>query len=243
MAINFMYKKIGCGLKQSGVTMVEALVAMLLFSVGALGLAAMQLSSFVNSGDSQQRSVAVFKAQELASRIKSNPEELSTYIARVGSSNVSIIGKDTPDTSSYVVCGSSSYTKPAKLCSDSSATQATACTNAQQVNFDLWEIFCDPNTGAAIFTDADNTSLEGSSGLVNLELVLRQNNDTDDGNSDVAIYMEWLSRQGEQETGADTTDVFYGSELCGLDEDGDDIADVVNIDSDLDVYCMRFRVR
>lgn len=241
-----MYKKANNSAKQSGVTMVEALVAMLLFSVGALGLAAMQLTSLVNSGDSQQRSVAVFKAQELANRIKSNPSALATYISTINSNDVSVIGVDDPDNTTYITCGNGAgaIAQPTPLCSDTSTATASACTNAQQVNFDIWEIFCDPNTGAATTVAADGTpASEGSSGLVNLELVLRQNNDAADGNDDVAIYMEWLSRQGEQETGADTTNIFYGSELCGLSEDGDDAADVVNIDSDLDVYCMRFRVR
>jgi len=213
MVINFMYKKANNSAKQSGVTMVEALVAMLLFSVGALGLAAMQLTSLVNSGDSQQRSVAVFKAQELANRIKSNPSALATYISTINSNDVSVIGVDDPDNTTYITCGNGAgaIAQPTPLCSDTSTATASACTNAQQVNFDIWE----NGTPAS----------EGSSGLVNLELVLRQNNDAADGNDDVAIYMEWLSRQGEQETGADTT------------------ADVVNIDSDLDVYCMRFRVR
>ena len=58
--------------KQRGVTLIESVIALLVFSLGALGLTAMQLTSLGASGSSQQRSVVLWKAQEFIDRIKSN---------------------------------------------------------------------------------------------------------------------------------------------------------------------------
>jgi len=69
---------------QRGVTLIEAMISLLIFSVGALGLAAMQLTAITASGDSQQRTMAIWKAQELADRIRSNPNLRQLYVAAIG---------------------------------------------------------------------------------------------------------------------------------------------------------------
>jgi len=52
-----------------------------------------------------------------------------------------------------------------------------------------------------------------------------------DASGDFVVYMEWLSREGENTKGADAVKNI-STQLCGSTE---------NIDSRLDVYCLRFR--
>ena len=53
-----------------GATLVESLIALFVFAIGALGIAALQTTTLVRSDDVKQRSLAIWKAQELADRIK-----------------------------------------------------------------------------------------------------------------------------------------------------------------------------
>lgn len=55
--------------KQRGFTLIEALVAMLILSIGLLGVAAVQVKSIQYSHASYQRSVAVVQANDLVERL------------------------------------------------------------------------------------------------------------------------------------------------------------------------------
>jgi type IV pilus assembly protein PilV len=55
-----------------GFTLVEALVALLVLSIGLLGVAAMQLSSLQANNGAFQRSQATFLAQDIADRMRAN---------------------------------------------------------------------------------------------------------------------------------------------------------------------------
>lgn len=227
---------------QHGVTMIEALVSMLLFSVGALGLAAMQFSAMSTSGDNLQRSVAIWKAQEFADRIRSNPDLASDYVKAIGNTNANkTLGVDSP--ANVIVCGAggTAYAPPAARCADYIDAQGNpqagaVCTDLQQVDFDIWDVFCEPSTGAAVAGTAAAQANQGSVGLTNLEVVLRE----PVLGGDLELYFEWLSREGEA-TAAELGTANIGAELCGLDANGDGNVDVVNVDPRLDVYCLRFR--
>lgn len=92
-----------------GVSMIEVLVAIVIFSLGLLGLALMQLKGANFTKDSAARSVAVLQARSLADRMQANPTGVSDqdYVWTGG----------TPPT--YTDCSS------------------TACTPAQVANNDL----------------------------------------------------------------------------------------------------------
>lgn len=92
-----------------GVSMIEVLVAIVIFSLGLLGLALMQLRGATFTKDSGARSVAVLQARSLADRMQANPQGVSDgdYVWTGG----------TPPT--YTDCSSS------------------ACTSAQVANNDL----------------------------------------------------------------------------------------------------------
>ena len=216
---------------QQGVTLIEAMIALFVFSVGALGLAAMQLSSLTNSGDSQQRSLAIWKAQELADRIRSNPALADDYVIAVNNSTIDNIGVDTA--AGRVTAGAGICLTPAVRCSDyinasGVAVDGVVCTDDETVTFDVWEVICDANSGVV---SAGGAVESGSSGLAELELVLRQNTLAVDGNDDMEIYFEWVSRRSGEISEVSRATV--ETDLCGRED--------VDVDGDLDVYCLRFR--
>ena len=59
-------------LLQRGFTLVEALIALLVLSIGLLGVAGMQLASLQSNYGAFQRSQATFLAQDIADRMRAN---------------------------------------------------------------------------------------------------------------------------------------------------------------------------
>lgn len=60
--------------KNSGITLIEVLIAILIFSTSILGVAAMQASSLKISNNSGSLSVAVFQASNMVDRMLANPQ-------------------------------------------------------------------------------------------------------------------------------------------------------------------------
>jgi type IV pilus assembly protein PilV len=58
---------------QQGFTLLEAMVAMVVFSVGLLGLGALQMAGMTNTQSALYQSVATHLAYDMADRIRSNP--------------------------------------------------------------------------------------------------------------------------------------------------------------------------
>ncbi|WP_346838841.1 type IV pilus modification protein PilV [Microbulbifer sp. SAOS-129_SWC] len=97
--------------KHSGATMIEVLVTILVLAVGLLGLSATQMMSLKNGNNSHQRYLAALAAEEMADRLRANPDgrELGSY-------------------SSKTVDGS-----------ESSVDCSTKCTPAQIASLDLYD--------------------------------------------------------------------------------------------------------
>lgn len=111
---------------QAGSSMIEVLVTLLIFSVGMLGLAAMQLNALQASGDSGQRSQATWIAQDMAERFRANPEgTAATYAAA-------------PNCAQLPVTMCADYFNPGTATKVNAAT----CTAAQMAAFDRWESEC-----------------------------------------------------------------------------------------------------
>jgi len=73
-----------------GFTLLEVMIAMVIFAVGLLGLAGMQSIAFQNEHSSYSRSQAILLAYEIVDRIKANPDGSSAYI--IGANTLTVDG-------------------------------------------------------------------------------------------------------------------------------------------------------
>jgi type IV pilus assembly protein PilV len=67
--------------RQKGFSLIEALVAFLILSVGMLGIASLQTMSLKSGHTAALRTVAVMKADEILESIRSNPTAAMSYAA------------------------------------------------------------------------------------------------------------------------------------------------------------------
>lgn len=65
--------------KNTGFTLIEVLIAMLVMAVGLLGLAGMQAKSLGNNQSAYNRSLATQLAYDLTDRMRANVKGLATY--------------------------------------------------------------------------------------------------------------------------------------------------------------------
>jgi type IV pilus assembly protein PilV len=101
----------GFSFSQGGFTLLEVMIAMVIFAVGMLGLAGIQALSLESSHSSYSRSQAVLLASDMVDRMKANPSALASYVI------------DTATTPSA----------PSPLCN------AAECNNTEMAAFDLWQ--------------------------------------------------------------------------------------------------------
>ncbi len=67
--------------KQKGFSLIEALVAFLILSVGMLGIASLQTMSLKSGHTAALRTVAVVKVDEILESMRSNPTAVASYAA------------------------------------------------------------------------------------------------------------------------------------------------------------------
>jgi len=208
--------------EQLGSTLVESLVSLFVFAVGALGIAALQTTSVVRNDDTSARSAAIWKAQDLVDRMRSSKTVVNTtgrinnYLDAINN-NASNIGMF--NTASEYQCNAVPTSCDTQLCDAD-----------EMVAFDLWDVFCNPSSGLA----SSGGVQTGSSAIRNLEVALVQNG------AEYQLYFEWLNRSAsnsvDEDGGADT-ELGDGTRsvltnLCG---------NVVPVDTRLDAYCVRFQ--
>lgn len=70
--------------KQKGFSLIEALVAFLILSVGMLGIASLQTMSLKSGHTAAMRTVAVVKVEEILESMRSNPTAVASYAAGTG---------------------------------------------------------------------------------------------------------------------------------------------------------------
>ncbi len=94
-----MQKKSLLFLKQQGVGLVEVLIALLVFSIGMLGVASLQVLSTKSSFEAQQRQEAVLLANEIVARMKSSglTFEQARLNANYGDFNTDDVSDSEPD--------------------------------------------------------------------------------------------------------------------------------------------------
>ncbi len=126
-----------------GFTLLEVLVALVIFSVGLLGLAGLQMSSVRSNSSAQYRTQATLVLQDLAERMHANT-------AAVGTNTYSGIDFTTIDCTA----------PPTPYCADSGGTAAAACSPQEMASFDGWMSFCMASNalpGAALAINASGT--------------------------------------------------------------------------------------
>lgn len=234
MIRNISFRSVPFQRFQRGATLVEAMVALFVFSIGALGIAALQVSALVRSDDVKQRSVAIWKAQELVERMKATSSILGPngttdyptglmqlYIDDIGSDKVAPIGLSA--TSGGFSCPAAAVTR----CDDVSSTDAKACDIEDLVAFDVWSTLCDPVSGATLAGDIPDDP--GLNKLKDLDVALLR-----DGSGQMRLYLEWQNRSAEQNEAlkdGSGTPKKLKTDLCG---------DEVEVDANVSVYCLRF---
>jgi len=111
---------------QRGVGLIEVLIALVIFALGVVGMAGLQLGTISVTMDTTQRSFVVAKSQDIADRIRSNGIDPSEYLGIYNAP-----GTNFCDTAAAVTS-----------CADSAGNDADACTPDQLQAFDLFDAFC-----------------------------------------------------------------------------------------------------
>ena len=101
---------------QRGFTLIEVLVAIIIFGAGLLGLARLQALSQENSHKAYLRSQAVFQTQDIADRMRANPQ-----------------GVENGDYNNISASAPGSAPTPNCL------TATSGCTPTELAAFDIWE--------------------------------------------------------------------------------------------------------
>lgn len=111
---------------EAGLGIVEVLLALVILSLGVLGMASLQLTGIKHSTSGYNRLSAVILAENIASRIRSNP--------------VSVENGDYVDfdSSATGLCAQ----PPAKYCQVSFGESAAVCNSQEVAEFDLYSVVC-----------------------------------------------------------------------------------------------------
>lgn len=126
--------------RNSGFTIVEVLVSIIIFSIGLIGVARLQLVAKQNNYDAVQRVAASSVALDILSRMRSNHAVLNTYVSNSGSTT---IGRESITTEPAPNCGS----------------LGNACNEDQLAQHDLWDV--EQALDGAAEQDADGNALGG----------------------------------------------------------------------------------
>ena len=123
--------------QHQGFTLVEILIAVVILSIGLLGIAGIQLKGIRSNFSSALRSQATLLANDIAERMHANPG---------GATNPQLSGVNTNYSkidSNFLDCDSA--TPPAPYCSNTSSTTGTSCNTAQIATFDAYTWICGSN--------------------------------------------------------------------------------------------------
>jgi type IV pilus assembly protein PilV len=100
---------------ETGFTLIEVLIAVIVLTIGLLGVVSLQITSKRGNNDALQRATATMLAEDMVERIRANPGALAAYDAAVN------------------VVFSTNVTTPTPNCG------SAVCTPAQIVDYDMWQ--------------------------------------------------------------------------------------------------------
>lgn len=114
---------------QSGISLIEVLISILLFAIGVMGFSAMQTRAMQESLDHQQRSLALWAANSLVDRMLANnsDEALEQYEDAIGG---------------FTTCSAADSGSCAETDGD-----AASCSPTEMADHDVWGAFCGVDGG------------------------------------------------------------------------------------------------
>ena len=118
--------------KASGVGILEVLVALVVVSIGVLGVAGLQLTGMKQSNGGYNRFRATLFAENIAARMRANE------------TGVNDLRYDNFDSDVGINCG----IKPAPYCQSNKTVAASSCNAEEMAAFDLFSIACGNWSGA-----------------------------------------------------------------------------------------------
>lgn len=126
---------------ETGMTLIEILVTMLIVSIGLMGLASLQATSMKESLDTSQRSLGTWMADELVARMRANVQGMRD-------------GGYTAAGANNALCNAA----PAKMCGDYQQGSAAAdCSASEMATYDVWEVVCGHDNGANVISGPNNS--------------------------------------------------------------------------------------
>ncbi|MBF6622009.1 MAG: type IV pilus modification protein PilV [Pseudomonas stutzeri] len=157
--------------KQHGASLIEVMIALLIFTVGLLGLAAMQLNALQSTSDSGQRSQAAWLMNDLAERMRANPGgTLDNY--RVA-----------PECDELPATVCADYYNPAT----NAKVNAANCSSAQMAAFDRWEAQCS-------YAALANLNPNGNSRFNSRDFLIAPEGDALGLNGNGELSINWFSK-------------------------------------------------
>jgi len=166
--------------KQTGVGLIEVLIALVIFALGVVGLAGLQLKTLSLTMDSSQRTYAMSKSQDIADRIRSAGIPVSEY-----------------DGTYTQAAGYCNNNVPAKMCSDgeNDVVAAGCVTGAEMAAFDLYDVFC---TGGGSIDGNSNADKQLIDWAVTIDCTPTVN--CSQPNETVNIITTWTARSAIRST-------------------------------------------
>lgn len=127
---------------QSGIGVIEVLIAVVVISLGVLGMAGLQLTGMKHSSSSHNRSMAVLFSENLAGRMRSNPTAVSDlFYAGYDSQTANCTARPDP------------------YCEASVQGPAQSCNAQEMAAFDVFSISCGVAASDGVFKDGVTNSL------------------------------------------------------------------------------------
>jgi type IV pilus assembly protein PilV len=119
--------------QQEGLTLTEILVAVVVLSIGLLGMAGIQMKGLRGSHNTFLRSQATALATDLAERIRANPSGITLAVSSTTNTNYGMVSFDeTTDCS----------TVPTRCDSINGTAATTSCTAAEIAEYDIYTWMC-----------------------------------------------------------------------------------------------------
>ena len=160
----------------TGATLLEVMIALVIMSIGLLGLSSLQLSGINASNSSGKRTEATVIANDLIERMRANP-------ASVTAGDYASVDFSTID-----------CTNPPPTNCESLSSGALGCSNAQMANFDAYIAWCNASSllqsGSVAISCTDNTgTVQTCSTVMYRTVTVNWKTQVDGGTKDKSISM------------------------------------------------------